>query len=243
MIEQFHMKRRLTLILIALALSLSLQLSCAQAATVVNQQNHAPVIEKVTYDKFTYHNRAVKIECFANDIDGDNLTYVWEARDGKISGEGKSVLWTPPGNMQNYPIKLTVTDSKGGIAEKTIYIMVVTSADGTNTPNIEVKLRLGDNSTVVIDNQRVGIWTTADILCVVENTGDSDLIYEWSADCGRIQGKGSGDSKANTIRWIAPGVQSNCTVEVTVTDTQKGSEARGQVNFNVFCCGKELTQD
>jgi hypothetical protein len=238
MMEQLHVRTRLTLILISLVLSV--QLSCTQSDITVNKQNHPPVIEKVTYDKFTYHNRAVKIECVASDVNSDNLTYAWEAKDGKITGEGKSVVWTPPGNVQNYPITLTVTDSKGGVTKKTIYIMVVTSADGTNAPNIEVKLKLGDNATTVIDNQRVAIFTTANVFCVVENATESDLLYEWSADCGRIaENKGP----ANMISWIAPGVQSNCTVDVTATDTQTGGKARGQVKFNVFCCGKELTQD
>jgi hypothetical protein len=238
MTEQFHIIGRSALVLIALAFSL--QLSCSQADIMVSQQNHAPVIEKINYDKTTYHNRAVKIECIASDIDGDNLTYVWEATDGKITGEGKSVLWTPPGHIQNYPITLSVTDGKGGEAKKTVYILVVTNADGTNTTNIEVYLKLGDNTTVVIDNQRVGVWTTANLFCVVENAKESDLIYKWSADCGRIQ---ENEVPANKISWIAPGVQSNCTIEVTVTGTQKGSEAKGQVKFKVFCCGKELTGD
>ena len=228
------------IIAVLIILTLSLHLSCTQADSRVNQNNHAPVIEKVTYDKFTYHNRAVKIECIASDIDSDNLTYLWETKNGKITGAGKSVLWTPPGNIQNYPITLTVTDGKGGDAKKTIYILVVTNADGTDTTNIEMKFKLGDNTTAVIENQHVGIWKTTSILCVVEDAKESDLIYTWSADCGRIQ---ENKDQANKINWIAPGVLSNCTVDVKVTDTQKGNEAKGQVKFNVFCCGKELTQD
>lgn len=228
------------LIAILIIFALTLQLSCTQGDSTVNQNNHAPIIEKIVNDNFTYHNRPVKIECIASDIDSDNLTYIWEAKDGKITGDGKSVLWTPPGNMQNYPITLTVTDGKGGEVKKTIYILVVTNADGSDTTNIEMKLELGDNTTVVIENQRVGIWKTTSILCSVEGAKESDLIYRWSADYGRIQ---ENKDQANKISWIAPGVKSNCTVDVTVTDTQKGSEAKGQVKFNVFCCGKELTQD
>ena len=236
MMEQFHIIERSALILIAL----TVQLSCTQVDTTVNQRNHPPVIEKITYDKTTYHNRVVAIDCIANDTDSDNLTYIWEAKDGKITGEGRRVLWTPPGNIQNYPITLSVTDGKGGEAKKTIYIMVVTSADGANTPNIEVKLLFGDNRTVVIDNQRVAVWTTANIFCVVEDAKGSDFVYQWSADCGRIQ---ETKGQANKISWIAPGVQSNCTVEVTATDTLTGNVAKGQVKFYAFCCGKELTQD
>ncbi len=228
-------------ILILVVLMLSAQVSCIQANTGVDQRNRPPVIEKIKYDKTTYHNRPVKLECTATDADGDSLTYVWEAKDGKIAGEGKIVTWTPPGNMQDYPVTLTVTDGKGGEARETIYIRVVTNADGTDTPKIEVKLRIGDNNTVVIENQRVGIWTTAGIICVVDNVEKSKLRYKWSADCGKIQGTEGQNDSADRINWIAPGAQSKCTVDVTVSDIQNGGEARGKVILNVYCCGKELT--
>ncbi|MCX6005244.1 MAG: PKD domain-containing protein [Chloroflexi bacterium] len=239
------MTKKLALVLTALTFSVQIACSPPQppAPPAIEQQNHAPTIEKINYDKSTYHNRPAKIECIASDIDNDNLTYLWEAKDGKITGEGKSVEWIPPGNMRTYPITLTVTDGRGGEVKKTVYIMVVTNADGTNTPNIEVKLKLGDNSTVIIENQRVRIWTTANILCIVENAKESELLYTWSADGGRIQGEGVEDGKANKISWIAPGTQSDITVDVRVTGVQQGSEAKGQIKFKVYCCGKELTED
>lgn len=239
MMRKFNRIGRSALTLVILMLAV--QLSCTASDNAGSQQNHAPVIEKLNYDKNTYHNRPVKIECLASDIDGDKLTYIWEATDGKIAGEGTSAIWTPPANMRTYPITLTVSDSHGGEITETVYIMVITNPDGSDTPNIEVKLKLGDNSTVVIQKQRVGIWTTAHILCLVENASENDLIYKWTADNGRIQE--SGDGKANKINWIAPGVQSDCTVNVTVIDSQQGVEAKGKVNFSVFCCGKELTGD
>ncbi|MDD5647912.1 MAG: PKD domain-containing protein [Dehalococcoidia bacterium] len=239
--RQFNVIGRYSLILVVLAIAV--QLSCTSVDNTGNQQNHAPVIETLNYDKTTYHNRPVEIECIASDIDGDNLTYSWESAEGNITGEGKNVIWSPPGNMRNYPINLTVTDGKGGEAKEKIYIMVVTNADGTASSNIEIKLKLGDKNTVLIENQRVGIWTTANILCSVENAKGSNLIYKWSADCGRIQEMSGQDSIGNRISWIAPGAQSDCTVSVTVIDTQQGVEAKGKVNFGVFCCGKEITGD
>jgi hypothetical protein len=217
-----------------------LQLSCTDYKTATNPQNHAPVIEKVDYNKTTYHNRPVTIECIAGDIDGDDLTYSWVAGDGIISGQGKSVIWTPPGRMENYPIDLTVSDGKGGEAKDRIYIMVVTNADGSGIPNIEIKLVLGDNNTAQIENQRVGSWSTADIFCTVDNATGSNLVYRWSADCGRIKEIDGQNNKLNRISWIAPGTQCDCTVNVTVTDVQDRREAKGKVMFRVFCCGKEL---
>lgn len=239
--RQFNHIGRYSLILVVLAIAV--QLSCASADNTGNRRNHAPTIEKLNYDKTTYHNRPVKIECIASDIDGDSLMYLWESKEGNITGEGRSVIWTPPGRMQNYPINLVVTDGRGGEVKEKIYIMVVTNADGTVAPNIEIKLILGDNNTVSIENQRVGIWTTSNIVCSVENAGEGDLIYEWSTDCGKIQEMSGQDSTGNRISWIAPGAQSDCTVNVTVIDTQQGVEAKGKVRIGVFCCGKEITGD
>jgi hypothetical protein len=70
----------------------------------------------------------------------------------------------------------------------------------------------------------------------VENADGNELIYTWSANGGKIQGKGVQEGKANRIGWIAPGVLSDCTIDVTVTDN-RGREAKGQVNIHVFCCG------
>ncbi|MCX6004582.1 MAG: hypothetical protein NT082_02765, partial [Chloroflexi bacterium] len=64
----------------------------------------------------------------------------------------------------------------------------------------------------------------------------NELTYNWSASEGKIQDKGIQEVKANRIRWIAPGVQTDCAIDVTVTDNQ-GRQAKGQVNIHVFCCG------
>ncbi len=229
------------IVLILVSLLAVLHLSCISASSTARPQNHAPVIEKIYYDKTTYHNRPVTIDCIAGDADGDNLTYSWEASNGSISGQGKSVVWTPPGFKQNYPINLTVSDGKGGEAKEKIYIMVSTNADGSATENIEIKLKLGDNNTVSIENQRIGVWSTADIICTVDNMEDgSNPVYKWSSDCGTIKEINGGDNAVNRISWIAPGAQSDCTVNVTVSDVRKGIEAKGRVIFQVFCCGKEL---
>jgi len=222
-------------------LLVALQLSCTTNSGTVSPQNHAPVIEKINYDKTTYHNRQVAIDCIASDADGDNLTYSWDASSGSISGQGKSVVWMPPGLKQNYPISLTVSDGKGGEAKEKIYIMVSTNADGSTSENIEIKLKLGDNNTVSVENQRIGVWATADIICTLDNVNDgSSLVYKWSSDCGRIKEIDEGNPAVNRISWIAPGTQSDCTVNVTVSDVKHGIEAKGRVVFQVFCCGKEF---
>jgi hypothetical protein len=212
------------------------QLACTPPPAKVNRPNQAPVIENTNYAKDAFANSDVQIDCTAKDADGDNLTYKWTAEAGEIRGTGNNIEWVPPGKMGNYAIMLLVTDGKGGVATENISIRVVTNADGTATPMVELKLKLGDTEPVIVDKQRARVWMTSAILCTVENAGGSDFSYTWTATEGKLQGTGLEEGKANKVRWIAPGVKSDVIVSVTVKDSQ-GKEAKGQVNINVFCCG------
>jgi len=219
------------------AVTLLLQSACTSPPPEVIPPNQSPVIVYINYAHDAFGTAEVQIECLAKDADGDNLTYQWSAEAGKISGSGPNVLWMPPGKMGTYPITLLVSDGKGGVATENISIRVVTNADGTATPLVELKLKLGDAEPVIVEKARVRIWMTEDILCIVEEAGSaSDLTYTWSAGSGEMQGKGLDEGKANKIRWKAPGVRGDYTVSVTVKDSQ-GREAKGKVNIEVFCCG------
>ncbi len=225
------------LIAILIVITLNLQSACSPPPAEVGQPNRAPVIESVNYAHDAFGNTDVQIDCAAKDADSDNLTYQWTAEAGQISGSGPDVLWLPPGKMGTYPITLVVTDGEGGVATENISIRVLTNADGTATPTVEVGLKLGDTEPVIVDKQRVRIWMTTDIICMVAGAGDcDDLTYTWSATGGRMQGKGLEEGRADRIRWTAPGVRSDATVSVTVKDS-RGRKAEGQVNINVFCCG------
>lgn len=223
------------LLAILSAITLAPQSACAPPPPEVKQPNQAPVIETIDYAKDAFANSDVQIVCTAKDAEGDNLTYKWTAEAGEIRGTGNRITWMPPGKMGTYPITLAVSDGKGGVATENISIRVLTNADGTATPMVYLTLKLGTAEPVIIDKQRVRIWMTTDILCTGEN-GGGDLTYTWSATDGKLQGTGLEAGKANKVRWIAPGVKSDATVSVTVKDSQ-GREAKGQVNFNVFCCG------
>ena len=237
--KQFKISSWIAIILIILAFQVQLACTPAQAPPpqpAVKPPNHAPVINNISYAKDVFSNTEVQILCIASDIDGDDLIYKWMAEDGSIKGEGKNVLWLPPGKVGTYTVTLVVSDGKGGEARETINLRVVTNADGTASPTIEVKLKLGEAQPAVMDKQRARVWTTTDIVCIVENTDGSDLIYTWSATGGKMQGQGVKEGKANRIGWTAPGVNTECTINVAVADKQ-GREAKGQVTFQVFCCG------
>jgi hypothetical protein len=230
----FNMTGKLVLALTAILLSM--QLACAPSPPRVTQPNNAPVIEKITYSKDVFSNSENELICVASDADGDNLTYRWTCEAGSIKDDGNHVWWMPPGKMGTYPVMLTVTDGRDGEAKETINIRVVTNADGTATPTIEIKLKLGETQPVVIDAQRARIWTTTNIVCIVENAEGNQMIYTWSANGGKISGKSVLEGKADQIGWTAPGVPGDSTINVKLEDGQ-GKQATGQVNIHVFCCG------
>jgi hypothetical protein len=70
------------------------------------------------------------IQCTAQDPDGDNLSYLWRATGGKITGEGNTVGWTSPGVNGNYTVTVVVTDGRGGKAEASIVFKVLCCGGG-----------------------------------------------------------------------------------------------------------------
>ena len=223
------------LIVLLFILTLTFQSSCAPPPPA--QPNRAPVIEYINYAKDAFATSEVQIDCTAKDADSDNLTYQWNAESGQISGIGPNVLWMPPGKMGKYPITLVVTDGKGGVATENISIRVVTNADGTATPLVELKLKMGDGETPVVAKQRIQGRLAIDILCLVEGSANvGDLIYTWTAKSGELTGKGLVEGKTNKVNWKAPYVKGDYNIDVMVKDSQ-GREAKGQVIVTVFCCG------
>ncbi len=161
-----------------------------------------------------------RIECSAQDADGDELSYEWSAEEGDISGEGTDIIWTAPDEEDTYEITVVVSDGRGGQATGTLSIdvelpdpprireLVVTP----NTPKYFQEL-LYANMYEILQNK------SCEIECVVKNSGGR-LNYEWEAERGEISGTGS------VIRWDAPQGKGEVTVRVTVsnslgdTDTQ-----------------------
>jgi len=69
----------------------------------------------------------------ATDPDGDVLHYEYSTSDGKISGEGKLVVWDLNKVQRgSHEVRVTVTDGKGGKAEAALTVTTVDS--GTCDP-------------------------------------------------------------------------------------------------------------
>lgn len=87
--------------------------------------NHPPVIESLAAKprRVRMANTSV-IECFASDTDGDELSYIWEATGGSISGTGTTATWTAPNRYGNYTIRVVVRDSIGAGTIKQLTVTV-----------------------------------------------------------------------------------------------------------------------
>jgi hypothetical protein len=104
---------------------------------VIDKPNQPPTITSLTIDGSPpgEENRVRQwitktIQCNAEDPDGDNLTYLWRATGGKITGEGNTVGWTSPGVNGDYTVTVVVTDVKGDKAEGSIVFKVLCCGGG-----------------------------------------------------------------------------------------------------------------
>ncbi len=94
--------------------------------TLEVRANHPPVIESLTAEPSAVRQgKASTIECVVADPEGDELSYLWAAARGNISGQGSSVVWTAPMTCGSYVITVTVADSRGGEVSEELEIKVI----------------------------------------------------------------------------------------------------------------------
>ncbi|MBE9513337.1 MAG: hypothetical protein IMY77_04740 [Chloroflexi bacterium] len=87
--------------------------------------NHSPIIERLTPEhSVVSEGKSTPIECVASDPDEDELSYLWTATGGDISGEGSAVIWTAPNTCESYVVTVTVIDARGGEASKELSLKV-----------------------------------------------------------------------------------------------------------------------
>lgn len=89
--------------------------------------NHPPVIASLKSQlQVVTPDGTSEIECIASDVDGDELSYKWEATSGELSGDGSKVIWTASGDCgTSSTITAKVSDSRGGEAEQQVKVKVV----------------------------------------------------------------------------------------------------------------------
>jgi hypothetical protein len=225
--------RAISLIII-IASIITVGLSCAAPAA---QANRPPSIDQIIGPRDWSPNVEGQFSCVATDADGDSLTYSWSADKGTIKGQGDKITWVSPAEMGKYNITIKVTDSKGLESTAVKEVVVFINSDGTLTPEAPIVLNLTLGSKeVATGDRRIRIWTSSGVECKVAGADAGKLKYTWTPSNGKLQAKGLAEGTASKVTWIAPGVAGDFTLDVVVTD-QSGNEAKGTVNFKVFCCG------
>jgi hypothetical protein len=196
--------------------------------------NNNPVIESVTCTNDVMALADNEMVCQASDPDSDNLQYEWSSGNGKIIGTGARMMWVSPDTMGNYDVTARVYDGKGGEAKQTVSIRVLTNADGTTAPPINLKIFL-PSTEVVSENRTTKVGTATKITCSIDNAAGKKLSYEWTASGGKLKGTGIDEKTCTVVFWTAPALTQVYTVTVAVRD-ELGNEAQGRVMFDVFCC-------
>ena len=95
------------------------------STTITVRVNRPPRVTSLiaTADWLT-SSRNCQVECEAEDPDGDELSYEWSTNGGDISGTGSMVTWTAPKNGGKVTVIVTVSDSRGGVASKSVVFNV-----------------------------------------------------------------------------------------------------------------------
>ena len=92
---------------------------------VVESINNDPVIEKILANPRKIHlGTQSEITCYANDVDGDQLSFSWSSQEGSFSGSGSQVVWTAPSSEGYYFINCTVDDERGGITSDSLLVSI-----------------------------------------------------------------------------------------------------------------------
>jgi len=189
--------------------------------------NQLPAIDSLTADKQEVATSAdVTLVAVTGDPDGDLLTYQWSADSGTFTGEGKSVIWTAPAISDNYTIKLTVSDGKGGTATASTVISAIYKPN--HAPTV---VGMTIDGAAPVEENTCRQWITKTVHVNAEDLDGDTLTYLWRTTGGKITGEGS------TVGWTSPGTGGEYSLTVTVSDN-RGGRAEGTVLFKVLCCGK-----
>jgi hypothetical protein len=194
---------------------------------IIVRSNNLPVISSlVAGTDWTLPSGSLDVTCDASDADDDELTYIWSASGGSITGAGCEVVWTAPEQVGTYAITVTATDTYGGSDTETLVTVVA-----LEEPIIIEDLLVTAEHCYLKEyswGYKVGKGEEYYIECIVAGTG-IELVYDWFCENGEITGEGS------TITWTAPNTSELVTVSVTVSDVD-GRSTNASVTLGVVSC-------
>jgi len=137
----------------------------------------------------------------AFDQDSDNLTWIWSATGGTISGNGPEVQWLAGALAGEYEITLIVADESGNRDTATLLMNAVAEINlAPVVPAIE------KSTPYVAPGNQIGLLSAAS-----DPNGDP-ITFAWTANGGTFSGNG------NSVNWTAPGTAGIYQIQLTVTD-------------------------
>ncbi len=102
-------------------------LSSACGSSLESEGNQSPIISGLEANyMYVYPLGASEIRCIASDPDGDQVSFKWSTTGGSFDGVGPVVVWKSPNSYGDYHIMVIVKDGKGGSAQATLTLSVVT---------------------------------------------------------------------------------------------------------------------
>ena len=193
----------------------------SEATAVTATGNSPPVIASLTARaEWLTPSNCCRVECDAEDADGDDLSYEWLMEGGRVFGVGPVVMWVAPDTIGLHYIAVEVTDGYGGRSRDALAVQVLSP----EPPTIE-DLCLTFQHPEYVKKYPWGYRILKGKLCVcrMECTAvdwGKELTYRWTCDAGEISGSGP------VATWTPPDAKSEGYVTVTVSDVMGNAASR-----------------
>ena len=200
-----------------------------QSISVRVRANQAPEIHELSSGAdWVPTGKSVYLSCVADDADGDDISYEWEADGGEFFGTGRGVVWLAPVEEGSYRLTVWARDAYGGETKRAMP-MTVTYHEPPDLGRFRIKGSNPDLLKPSGDAWKIMKGNTCTIKCVITE-GDGPFTYEWSASRGTL----SSDGEEAT--WQAPLERAAVDIVVHVTDVH-GATATGSILIYVETCG------
>lgn len=164
-------------------------------------QNSPPVIDHVVLNEPVEPGASVELQVVAHDADGDVLSYVWEAKEGKLdSSIGRVVKWTAPTNAKS---AIVVVHANDGVNESAVKSKKISINLENSAPVIK---------RILVPDTKVHAGARIQLEAITDDVDGDTLTYNWEA-----AGILSSETTPTTI-WTAPFDANSTTITLTVHD-------------------------